>query len=94
MPVKMLFEYRFLLLFLRATSTNDILVQTPTHEHFTRNKNKFIPSRAHNGRGERSLLSTGVRLYNRYLLGGEAVEPSRVRERVAAVLWERGVHAD
>ena len=37
----------------------------------TRSKDQIVPKRANNCRGERSLLTTGVNLWNTYLQGKE-----------------------
>ena len=39
-------------------------------DNLTRSKAEFVPKRANNSRGEQSLLTTGVKLWNAYLMGG------------------------
>ena len=68
MPVKMIFEYRTLKLLLKTHDTDEILNMKANHGYNTRHK---IPEkvRTNNKRGDRSLLSTGIDLFNKYVLG-------------------------
>ena len=67
MPVKMIFEYRTLKLLLKTHETDEILNMKTDHGYNTRHN---LPKkvRTNNKRGERSLLSTGIDLFNKYLL--------------------------
>jgi hypothetical protein len=70
MPIEMLFKYRYLLHVNNTRFNGELEIQTPAITA-TRSKEKFAPKRANNCRGERSLLTTGVNLWNSYLLGEE-----------------------
>ena len=86
MPIDMLFKYRFLLLFENCFSRGSLQLNRPTFNK-TRSKDQFVPKRANNCRGERSLLTTGVNLWNTYLQGEEPGEPSSLRDRLVSALW-------
>ena len=90
MPVSMLFEYRYVLLFLKQVHEEQITPKINKNEK-TRSSAKFLPQRANNCRGERSLLTKGVNLFNSYLMGEEGGRPSGLRIRLAGALWEGGV---
>ena len=82
----MIFKYRYLILFNNSCHQNEIDIQKPSH-NLTRSKAEFVPKRANNSRGERSLLTTGVNLWNAYLMGEEATESSCLKVKLAAALW-------
>ena len=46
--------------------------------------------KAYNKRGERSLLCSGVSLYNRYLKGVRIGAEAGVPRHLASCLWEQG----
>ena len=72
MPVSMLLEYRYVLMFLKQVREEQITPKINKNEK-TRSSAKFPPQRANNCRGERSLLTMGVSLFNSYLMGEEGV---------------------
>ena len=86
MPIDMLFKYRFLLLFENCFSRGSLQLNRPTYNK-TRSKDQFVPQRANNCRGERSLLTTGVNLWNTYLQGEEPGGPVSLRDRLVSALW-------
>ena len=90
MPVKMAFEYRFLILFLNSLALNEISIQLKNRNK-TRSKNIIEASRACNRRGERSLTCTGVHLYNKYLSGVEAHTSLGLRGELVRSMWAFGV---
>ena len=55
-------------------------------ERCTRSKNICMPKRPSSCRGDRSLLSRGVNLWNAYLIGEEATESSCLAGKLAAAL--------
>ena len=86
MPIDMLFKYRFLILFLKTHSSDDIEKLKPAHNYETRSSGlKRI--QVHNKRGERSLLSTGVALYNCYFAGMATGGLSAPWVGLASRLW-------
>lgn len=89
MPIELLFKYRYLLHFNNTRLNGELEIQTPAITA-TRSKEKFAPKRANNCRGERSLLTTGVNLWNSHLLGEEGAAPSALRGRLASSLWGCG----
>ena len=96
MPVKMLFEFCVLKLFLRTFSTETIAkLKTKSHNYNTRSAN-LKQKRANNKRGERSLLFSGIALYNRYLLGigGTCRLVRPVTWRLACGGWVRAGGSD
>ena len=86
MPIKMLFKYRFLIHFHKLHLDGDLDLQK-TSSSSTRSKTIFQPKRTNNCRGDRSLLTTGVNLWNAYLMGEEATESSCLKVKLAAALW-------
>ena len=75
MPIDMLFKYRFLIHFHKMNVNGDLeLEKVP--ERCTRSKNIYMPKRTSSCRGDRSLLTRGVNLWNAYLMGEEAAERS------------------
>ena len=68
MPVKMLFKFCTLILLLETFSNGFLMSLKPKHSYNTRNDDLAV-QKANNKRGERSLLCSGVSLYNRYLKG-------------------------
>ena len=85
MPIEILFKYRYLLHFNNTRLNGELEIQTPAITA-TRSKEKFAPKRANNCRGERSMLTTGVYLWNSHLLGEEGAAPSALRWRLASSL--------
>ena len=90
MPVSMLFEYRYVLLFLKQVHEEQITPKINKNEK-TRSSAKFLPQRANNCRGERSLLTKGVNLFNSYLMGAEGGRLLGLWIRLTGALWEGGV---
>ena len=89
MPLQMLFEYRTLKLLLKSYSIQDILNMKTNHEYNTRsNELKII--KTNNKRGERSLLSNGISLFNKYLLGVWTGPGCDLTVGLAGRLWSRG----
>ena len=68
MRIKMLFKYRFLIHFHNLHLDGDLDLQKKTISSSTRSKTIFQPKRTNNCRGDRSLLTTGVNLWNAYLM--------------------------
>ena len=90
MPLKMLFNFRLLKLFLKTYGKDEIDNMVPSHNYDTRKKSlKTI--QANNSRGERSLLCTGVKLYNKYLLEGWAGSGCDPTTGLAERLWAHGI---
>ena len=88
MPIKMLFKYRFLILYMICTSSGEIIPDRPQKFYNTRSKLDVIPTKSSNCRGERYLLTKGVRLYyNEYLTGEEDSVPPGFQGRLADALW-------
>ena len=86
MPIDMLFKYRFLIHFHKMNVNGDLeLEKVP--ERCTRSKNIYMPKRTSSCRGDRSLLTRGVNLWNAYLMGEEAAESSCLPAKLAAALW-------
>ena len=67
MPLKMLFIYRIVKLFLKTYGMGEIHNMAPSQNYGTGKKSLLI-FQANNSRGERSLLCTGFKLYNQHLL--------------------------
>ena len=86
MPIKMLLKYRFLIHFHKLHLDGDLDLQK-TISSSTRSKTFFQPKRTNNCKGDRSLLTTGVNLWNAYLMGEEATESSCLKARLSAALW-------
>ena len=89
MPISMLFQYRFTLLFTTCLKTGEISPIIPHFNH-TRSNFTYLPLRANNSRGERSLLTTGVNLFNRYLPGRGECGLRVLREGLTGALWCEG----
>ena len=64
MPLKLFFGFRPLKLLLRTYCRKEISKLMPNHEYNTRNK---TAKKAKNNKGERFLLCSSIKLYNRYL---------------------------
>ena len=86
MPIKMLFEYSTLKLLLK-TFSQEFLSTLVSKNNYNTRYNGLKPKKANNKRGERSLLNTGVNLYNKYLLGGETRTVARPWDGLAALMW-------
>ena len=86
MPIKMLFEYSTLKLLLK-TFSQEFLSTLVSKNNYNTRYNGLKPKKANNKRGERSLLNTGVKLYNKYLLGGETRTVTRPWDGLAALVW-------
>ena len=50
-------------------------------------KSIYMPKRTSSLRGEQSLLTRGVNLWNAYFMGEEATESSCLMGKVALALW-------
>ena len=89
-PIDLIFKYRFLILFHRSRLDGEINVKLPLQNKITRLQAEFVPQRANYNRGERSLLTTGVNLWNAHLMGEEATGLPALRGRLMASLWGCG----
>lgn len=69
MSIKMKFEYRILKLPSKIYNCEEISGIRPKHMQLTRQKQISKPTKSNNMRGGRSLLGTGIKLFNRYLQG-------------------------
>lgn len=91
MPIKMLFEYRFLIHFVKTYQENlsTLLVH---HDHETRSQslNLLKTHKFKSTKGQRSMLFTGVRLFNKYFKNSDfkSLTASCIREKLAARLWD------
>ena len=90
MPIDLIFKFRFLILFHRSRLDGEIDVKLPLQNKITRSRAEFVPQRANNNRGERSLLTTGVNLWNTHLTGEEATGLPALRGPLMASLWGCG----
>ena len=88
MPVSMVFEYQYVILFLKEVHENRI---TPNINKNEKTNATFLLQRANNYIGDWWLLTKGVNLFNSYLMGEEGGRPSGLRIRLAGALWEGGV---
>ena len=70
MPVDMLFKYSILKMLLKTLNPEKLEEFSKSHNYNTRST-KLKPIKTNNNRGGRSLLCSGIELYNRYLLGWE-----------------------
>ena len=86
----MLFIYRIVKLFLKTYGIGEIPNMAPSQNYGT-GKKSLIFFQANNSRGERSLLCTGVKLYNKYLLGGWVGSGSDPTTGLAERLWAHGI---
>ena len=89
MPVKMLFKFCTLKLLLKTFSNEFLMSLKPKHSYNTRNDDLAV-QKANNKRGERSLLCSGVSLYNRYLKGVRIGAGTGFPRDLASCLWEQG----
>ena len=78
------------MLFHRSRLGGEINVKLPLQNKITRSRAEIVPQRANNNRGERSLLTTGVNLWNAHLMGEEATGLPALRGRLMASLWGCG----
>ena len=86
MPQTMLFEFRLLKLSLKTHTKEEILTFLPDHDYNTRTKSlKTIQTNIN--RGGRSLLYTGVKLCDRYLLEDLTGSGSDPMFSLAERLW-------
>ena len=88
--LKIMPTYRFLILFHRSRLGGEIYLKLPLHNKITRLRAEFVRQCANNNRGERSLLTTGVNLWNAHLMGEEAAGLIALRGRLMASLWGCG----
>ena len=58
----------------------------PLQTKITRSRAEFVQQRANNNGGDRSLLTTGVNLWNAHLMGEEATGLPALRARLMASL--------
>ena len=86
MPINMLLEFSTIKLLLKHHSADQLNTFKHDHKYNTRNTG-LQPIRTNNKRGERSLLSSGIALYNRYLLGAEMDVWSGRRDGLSDRLW-------
>ena len=79
------------MLFHRRCVGGETNVKLPLKNKITRLWLEFVPQRANNNyRGERSLLTTGVNLWNAHLTGEEATGLPALRGRLMGTLWGCG----
>ena len=86
MPIKMLFEYSSLKLLLKSFSA-EFLSTLVSKNNFNTRYQGLRKKQVKNKRGERSLLCTGITLYNRYLLGERTGTGACPRDGLAALMW-------
>ena len=86
MPVKLLFEFCSLKLFLKTFSADFIKTVHFDHDYNTRFSG-LRTIKVNNKRGERSLLCHGVNLYNRYQLDAVTFTQAGPWDGLAARLW-------
>ena len=86
MPVKLLFEFCSLKLFLKTFSAEFIKTLHFDHDYNTRFSG-LRTKKVNNKRGERSLLCHGVNLYNRYQLDAVTFTQAGPWDGLAARLW-------
>ena len=89
MSLKMIFEYSTLKPLLKTFSKEYLSTSVSKNNYSTRYSG-LRQKKSNNKRGEWSLLNTGVNLYNKYLLRGEAHTVTRPWDGLAALMW--GVH--
>ena len=89
MPIKMLFKFCTLKLLLKTFSNEFLMSLKPKHSYNTHNDDLAV-QKANNKRGERSLLCSGVSLYNRYLKGVRMGAGTGFPRDLASCLWEQG----
>ena len=82
----MLFKYSILKLLLKTYSPEKLDEFSKSHNYHTRST-KLKPIKTNNNRGGRSLLCSGIELYNRYLLGWEVASLPVAVAGLAGRLW-------
>lgn len=85
----MLLKFCTLKLLLKTFSNEFLMSLKPKHSYNTRNDDLAV-QKANNKRGERSLLCSGVSLYNRYLKGVRMGAGTGFPRDLASCLWEQG----
>ena len=90
MPIDLIFKYRFLILFYISCLGGELNVKLPLQNKVTCSRVEFVPQCANNNRGERSLLTTGVNLWNAHLVGEGATGLPALQGRLMAFLWGCG----
>ena len=91
MPIKMLFEYRFLIYFIKTFRDNlDTLLINHKYQTRSHSQNLLKTHKFRTTKGQRSMLHTGVGLFNKYFKNSDfqSLTPSYVRGRLAAGLWD------
>ena len=86
MPIKLLFEFRTLKLFLKTYKIDEILSLKKSHNYNTR-ATGLKTLKANNKRGERTLLGNGIILFNRYQLGESVVAGCDLSHWLVGRLW-------
>ena len=86
MPVDMLFKYSVLKMLLKTFSPEKLEEFSKSHNYNTRS-DKLKPIKTNNNRGGRSLLCSGIELYNRYLLGWKVASLPVAMAGLAGRLW-------
>ena len=89
MPVKIHFKFCPSKLLLKTFCNEFIMSFKPKHCYNTRN-DEFAVQKANNKRGERSLLCSGVPLYNRSLKGVRIGAKTGFPRDLASCLWKQG----
>jgi hypothetical protein len=92
MPIKMLFEFRYLLHFVKSFSCSEIKKLCIDHNHNTRLKssNAIRVSQFKTNKGQRSMLFAGAKLFNKYLYDLESMNSRAVKSRLVERLWREG----
>ena len=86
MPADMLFKYSILKMLFKALSPEKLEVFSKSRNYNTRSA-ILKPIKTNNNRGRRSLMCSGIELYNRYLLGWEVASVLVTMAGLAGRLW-------
>ena len=91
MPIKMLFEYRLMIHFIKTFTINELNDMVINHQHNTRLKisSALQVSAFRTNKGQRSLLFSAATLFNTYLKDLAGLAPSVIKIRLAERLWAR-----
>ena len=82
----MRFKYSILKMLLKTLNPEKLEEFSKSHNYNTRSA-KLKPIKTNNNRGGRSLLCSGIELYNRYLLGWEVASLPVAMAGLAGRLW-------
>ena len=91
MPIKMLFEYRLVMHFVKTLTKDDLKNMLIDHQHNTRLKDSSAlrVSNFKTNKGQRSLLFAAATLFNNYLKDLKNLTPGVIKTELAVRLWER-----